>query len=232
MKNLNKNLQNSTVNNISSIYDLNLNDLKEDYEKLNLQIKNNVDCYLQLQESLLFLNNRQIDKFLDVSYGPLKVILSQELEIENYLKDLFRYLLEKSNIKNYFNNKSNIFEKSSFDDNYFINTNISNMENSINNNIINLDENEENGENDKNSNEEVKGDNNLFIRKSTNKILLTKKKILYTKNFIERELNSLDILPKYISHENFKELIMQFIKYSYEQGKNEQAFKYQDKREK
>jgi len=225
MKNLNKNLQNSTVNNISSIYDLNLNDLKEDYEKLNLEIKNNVDCYLQLQESLLFLNNRQIDKFLDVSYGPLKVILSQELEIENYLKDLFRYLLEKSNIKNYFNNKSNIFEKSSFDDNYFINTNISNMENSINNNIINLDENEENGENDKNSNEEVKGDNNLFIRKSTNKILLTKKKILYTKNFIERELNSLDILPKYISHENFKKIISQFVKYSYEKEQNEQAFK-------
>ena len=226
MKNLNKNFQNSTINNISTIYDLNLNDLKEDYEKLNLEIKNNVDCYLKLQESLLFLNNKQIDKFLDISYEPLKVILSQELEIENYLKDLFRYLLEKSNIKNYFNNKSNIFEKSTFDDNYFIN-NISNINTSINNNnnIINLDENEENDDNDKNSEEDIKGDNNLFIRKSTNKILLTKKKIVYTKNFIERELNSLDILPKYISHENFKGIISQFIKYSYEKGQNEKAFK-------
>ena len=220
IKNLNKNYQNSTINNIS-IYDLNLNDLKEDYEKLNLEIKNNVDCYLKIQESLLFLNNKQIDNFLNISYEPLKVILSQELEIENYLKDLFRYLLEKSNIKNYFHNKSNIFEKSSFDDNYFIN-NISNINNSMNNNIINLDENEEN---EINENEEIKGDNNLFVRKSANKILLTKKKILYTKNFIERELNSLDILPKYISHENFKEIISQFIKYSYERGNNEQAFK-------
>ena len=226
-KNWNKNFHNSTINNIS-IYDLNLNDLKEDYEKLNLEIKENVDCYLKLQESLLFLNNKEIDKFLDISYEPLKIILSQELKIENYLKDLFRYLLDKSNIKNYFHNKSNIFQKSSFDDNYFIN-NVSNLSinNSLSNNIINLDEDEDNNEKDeiKNENEELNGDNNLFVRKSTNKILLAKKKIQYTKNFIERELNSLDILPKYISHENFKELIMQFIKYSYEQGKNEQAFK-------
>ena len=216
--NLNKNFQNSTVNNIS-IYALNLNDLKEDYEKLNVEIKNNIDGYLKLQESLLFLNNNQIDKFLDLSYEPLKIILSQELEIENYLKDLFRYLLDKSNIKNYFHNKSNIFEKSSFDDNFFIN-NISNINNS--NNIINLEENEENEEIE---NEKIKGDNNLFVRKSANKILLTKKKILYTKNFIERELNSLDILPKYISHDNFKEIISKFIKFSYEKGQNEQAFK-------
>ena len=226
-KNLNKNFQNSTVNNIS-IYDLNLNDLKEDYDKLNLEIKENVDCYLKLQESLLFLNNKEIEKFLDISYEPLKVILSQELKIENYLKDLFRYLLEKSNIKNYFHNKSNIFQKSSFDDNYFIN-NMSNISinNSLNNNIINLDEDEENDEKNeiKNANEEINRDNNLFVRKSTNKILLAKKKILYTKNFIERELNSLDILPKYISHDNFKDLIMQFIKYSYEKGKYEQALK-------
>ena len=221
-KNLNKNIQNSTINNIST-YELNLNDLKEDYEKLNLEIKNNVDLYLKLQESLLFINNKQIDKFLEISYEPLKEILSQELQIENYLKDLFRYLLEKSNIKNYFHNKSNIFEKSSFDDNDFIN-NISNFENTINNNSINLDENEEN-DIIKNVKEEVKDDNNLFVRKSANKILLTKKKIQYTKNFIERELNSLDILPKYISQENFKEIIGKFIKYSYEKGENEKAFK-------
>ena len=228
-RNLNKNIQNSSINDIS-IYDLNLSDLKEDYEKLNLEIKNNVDLYLKLQESLLFINNKQIDKFLDISFEPLKVILSQELQIENYLKDLFRYLLEKSNIKNYFNNKSNIFEKSTFDDNFF-NNNISNSNKEINNNTINLDENEENEENEiyddkmKNINDKIKRENNLFVRKSTNKILLSKKKIQYTKNFIERELNSLDILPKYISQENFKEIISKFIKYSYEKGQNEEAFK-------
>jgi len=94
--------------------------------------------------------------------------------------------------------ETNIFQKSSFDDNYFIN-NVSNLSinNSLSNNIINLDEDEENNEKDviKNENEELNGDNNLFVRKSTNKILLAKKKIQYTKNFIERELNSLDILP-------------------------------------
>ena len=234
IRNSNKNIQNSTVNNNTSIYDLNLNDLKEDYDKLNIEIKNNVDQYLKLQESLLFLNNKEIDKFLEISYEPLKVILSQELEIENYLKDLFRYLLEKSNIKNYFHNKSNIFEKSSFDDNIFFSNNninnISNINTSINNHIINLEENEDDNDNvinnkNNNINEEIKSDNNLFIRKSTNKIFLTKKKIKYTKNFIEKELNSLNILPKYISYENFKQIISHFIKYSYERGQNEQAFK-------
>ena len=210
----------------SSMYDLNLNDLKQDYEKLNTEIKKNDDLYLKLQESLLLLNNKEIDKFLEVSFEPLKVILSQEIEIENYLKDLFKYLLEKSNIKNYFHNKSNIFEKSPFDDNnLYINNTTSN------NNIINLDENEENSNdeeiNNKNNmeeNEEIK-DNNLFVRKTTSKIFLTKKKIQYTKNFIEKELNSLDVLSKYISKENFKEIISKFIKYSYEKNQNEQAFK-------
>ena len=227
IRNLNNNVGGETsINN--SIYDLNLNDLKEDYEKLNIEIKKNVDLYLKLQESLLLLNNKEIDKFLETSYEPLKVILSQELEIENYLKDLFKYLLEKSNIKNYFHNKSNIFEKSPFDDNFFINNSTSN------NNIINLDENENEdsmddnmGNNDKNNmneNEEIK-DNNLFVRKTTSKIFLTKKKIQYTKNFIEKELNSLDVLSKYISKENFKLIINKFIKYSYEKNKNEQAFK-------
>ena len=227
IRNLNKNISNSTINNIST-YDLNLNDLKEDYQKLIIGIKNNVDLYLKLQESLLFLKNKEINKFLDISYEPLKAILSQELKIENYLKDLFRYLLEKSNIKNYFHNKSNIFEISNFDDNIFIN-NTPSLNNSINNNIINLDENEEENELDKNINkninEEMKVDNNLFIRKSTSKIFLTKKKIQYTKNFIEKELNSLDILSKYISKENFKLIINQFIKHSYEKGQNDQAFK-------
>ena len=227
IRNLNKNISNSTINNIST-YDLNLNDLKEDYQKLIIGIKNNADLYLKLQESLLFLKNKEIDKFLDISYEPLKAILSQELKIENYLKDLFRYLLEKSNIKNYFHNKSSIFEISNFDDNIFIN-NISSLNNSLNNNIINLDENEEENEFDKNINkninEEMKVDNNLFIRKSTSKIFLTKKKIQYTKNFIEKELNSLDILSKYISKENFKLIINQFIKHSYEKGQNDQAFK-------
>ena len=225
IRSLNNNVGEIPLNN-NAMYDLNLNDLKEDYEKLNKEIKKNVDLYLKLQESLLLLNNKEIDKFLETSYEPLKVILSQEILIENYLKDLFKYLLEKSNIKNYFHNKSNIFEKSSFDDNIFINT-------TSNNNIINLDENdnedidEDNNENNnKNNNEteEIK-DNNLFIRKTTSKIFLTKKKIQYTKNFIEKELNSLDILSKYISKENFKLIISQFIKYSYEKNQIEQAFK-------
>ena len=60
IRNSNKNIQNSTINNNTSIYDLNLNDLKEDYDKLNIEIKNNVDQYLKLQESLLFLNNKEI----------------------------------------------------------------------------------------------------------------------------------------------------------------------------
>ncbi len=226
IRSLNNNVGEIPLNN-NAMYDLNLNDLKEDYEKLNKEIKKNVDLYLKLQESLLLLNNKEIDKFLETSYEPLKVILSQEILIENYLKDLFKYLLEKSNIKNYFHNKSNIFEKSSFDDNIFINT-------TSNNNIINLDENdnedidEDNNENNNNKNnnetEEIK-DNNLFIRKTTSKIFLTKKKIQYTKNFIEKELNSLDILSKYISKENFKLIISQFIKYSYEKNQIEQAFK-------
>ena len=222
IRNLNNN-NNTTLNNISAD-DLNLNDLKEDYEKLNIEIKKNIDLYLKLQESLLLLNNNEIDKFLENTYEPLKTILTQELQIENYLKDLFRYLLEKSNIKNYFLKKSNIFDKSLFDENYG-NNNILNISN--NNNSINLIEDEENDnvgdappplDNDK-----IKNDN-LFVRKSTSKIFLTKKKVVYTKNFIEKELNSLDLLSKYISKDNLRKIISQFIIHSYNKGLNEEAF--------
>ena len=207
IRNMNKDAQNSTTN---SLYDLNLKDLKEDYDKLNIEIKKNVDCYLKLQESYLLLSNKEIDKFLEISYEPLKVILSQELQIENYLKDLFKYLLDKSNIKNYFHNKSNIFDKSTFDETINLDENM--ISNNEYNNNINIEK------------EEIKGDNNLFVRKSTSKIFLTKKKIQYTKNFMEKELNTLDVLTKYISQENYKEIISKFIKYSYEKGHNEQAF--------
>ena len=225
IRNLNNNSinNNSTVNNIT-LDGLNLSDLKEDYEKLIIEIKKNIDLYLKLQESLLLLNNNDIDKFLEITYDPLKIILTQELQIENYLKDLFRYFLEKSNIKNYFHKKSSIFDKSLFDDNF--NNNISNLNisNTSNNNIINLEE-DENNDNDAGllDNDKIKNDN-LFVRKSTSKIFLTKKKIVYTKNFIEKELNSLDLLSKYISKENFRKIISQFIIHSYNKGDNEEAF--------
>ena len=222
MRNLSNNNSinnNSTVNNIT-LDGLNLNDLKEDYEKLVIEIKKNIDLYLKLQESLLLLNNNEIDKFLEITYEPLKTILTQELQIENYLKDLFRYFLEKSNIKNYFNKKSSIFDKSLFDDNFGNNISNLNISNTTNNNIINLEENENNDNNDVN----LLDNDNLFVRKSTSKIFLTKKKIVYTKNFIEKELNSLDLLSKYISKENFRKIISQFIIHSYNKGDNEEAF--------
>ena len=161
-----------------SLDGLNLNTLKEDYDNLNIEIKKNINLYLKLQESLVLLNNNEIDKFLEVTYEPLKIILTQELQIENYLKDLFRYLLEKSNIKNYFHKKSNIFDKSLFDENFTNNISNLNINNSYNNNnIINL--NEEDDKNNQNdnflSNEKIQNDN-LFVRKSTSKIFLTKKK--------------------------------------------------------
>ena len=222
IRNLNNtsNINNTTFNNMT-MDELNLNDLKEDYEKLNSEIKKNINLYLKLQESLLILNNNEIDKFLKISYEPLKTILSQELQIENYLKDLFKYLLGKSNIKNYFHKKSNIFDKSLYDEN-----NISklNLNNTFNNNTINIEE-----ENDENNNEalldndKIKNDN-LFVRKSTSKIFLTKKKIVFTKNFIEKELNSIDLLSKYISKENFRKIISQFIIQSYNKGMIEEAF--------
>jgi len=228
MRNLNgsnnNTINNNTTLNNMTIDGLNLNDLKEDYEKLVIEIKKNIDLYLKLQESLLLLNNNEIEKFLEITYEPLKTILTQELQIENYLKDLFRYFVEKSNIKNYFHKKSSIFDKSLFDDNF--NNNISNLNisNTSNNNIINLEE-EENNDNDAGllDNDKMKNDN-LFVRKSTSKIFLTKKKIVYTKNFIEKELNSLDILSKYISKENFRKIISQFIIHSYNKGNNEEAF--------
>ena len=222
MRNLSNNNSinnNSTVNNIT-LDGLNLNDLKEDYEKLVIEIKKNIDLYLKLQESLLLLNNNEIDKFLEITYEPLKTILTQELQIENYLKDLFRYFLEKSNIKNYFHKKSSIFDKSLFDDNFGNNISNLNISNTTNNNIINLEENENNDNNDVN----LLDNDNLFVRKSTSKIFLTKKKIVYTKNFIEKELNSLDLLSKYISKENFRKIISQFIIHSYNKGDNEEAF--------
>ena len=222
MRNLSNNNSinnNSTVNNIT-LDGLNLNDLKEDYEKLVIEIKKNIDLYLKLQESLLLLNNNEIDKFLEITYEPLKTILTQELQIENYLKVLFRYFLEKSNIKNYFNKKSSIFDKSLFDDNFGNNISNLNISNTTNNNIINLEENENNDNNDVN----LLDNDNLFVRKSTSKIFLTKKKIVYTKNFIEKELNSLDLLSKYISKENFRKIISQFIIHSYNKGDNEEAF--------
>ena len=222
MRNLSNNNSinnNSTVNNIT-LDGLNLNDLKEDYEKLVIEIKKNIDLYLKLQESLLLLNNNEIDKFLEITYEPLKTILTQELQIENYLKDLFRYFLEKSNIKNYFHKKSSIFDKSLFDDNFGNNISNLNISNTSNNNIINLEENENNDNNDVN----LLDNDNLFVRKSTSKIFLTKKKIVYTKNFIEKELNSLDLLSKYISKENFRKIISQFIIHSYNKGDNEEAF--------
>ena len=226
MRNLNNNRRNSnnntTLNNIS-LDGLNLNDLKEDYEKLNIENKKNIDLYLKLQESLVLLNNNEIDKFLDVTYEPLKTILTQELQIENYLKDLFRYLLEKSSIKNYFLKKSNIFDKSLFDENLGNNITMSNI--SYNNNNINLIEEDENNNEGEHplDNERILTDN-LFVRKSTSKIFLTKKKVVYTKNFIEKELNSLDLLSKYISKDNLRKIISQFIIHSYNKGFNEEAF--------
>ena len=217
---------NSTLNNMS-LDGLNLNTLKEDYNNLNAEIKKNINLYLKLQESLLVLNNNELDKFLEITYEPLKIILTQELQIENYLKDLFKYLLDKSNIKNYFHKKSNIFDKSVFDENC-TNNNISNLNITSsynNNNIINLNEDDDNNNDNTNllNNDKILNDN-LFVRKSTSKIFLTKKKVVFTKNFIEKELNSLDLLSKYISKENIQKIISQFIIHSYNKGSYEEAF--------
>ena len=48
--------------------------------------------------------------------------------------------------------------------------------------------------------------------------------MVYTKNFIEKELNSLDLLSKYISKDNLRKIISQFIIHSYNKGFNEEAF--------
>ena len=72
-------------------------------------------------------------------------------------------------------------------------------------------------------NDKINNDN-LFIRKSTSKVFLTKKKVVFTKNLIEKELNSLDLLSKYISKENFRKIISQFIIHSYNKGSIEEAF--------
>lgn len=211
--NLNKSM---SLSNISTTH-YNLTTLKHEFEDLSKEIKNNRKHYLKLQESMVFLNSNAIDKFCNYNtFIALKNVLMLELKTENYKTDLFNYVLDKSLIKNYFYKKTSIFE-----DETYINTDNTNLP--LTEGLKPLNERTEIVINEDDTKFIDKKDN-LFVRKTTNKYLLTKKKVAPTITLVEKQLNSLENIEKYITPENFFKLIEQFIYHSYNKQKYDQTY--------
>ena len=182
-----------------------LSEIKKNFDEIHNEINNNKNLYLKLQSSLVLLNSNEINLFIKNTFEPLEKVIIQEIKIEKIKNKLRDYILEKSSIKNFFNQKS-LF-------NFNFNENIlTQNENNIDNNI-----NDENI-NEKNFNE------NLFVRKSSLKYYLTKKKIVSTNNLVEKNFSSLETIEKYISKENFKKIISQFITHSFNKNKYNECY--------
>ena len=217
---INKNsidLNRSRSNSISNIsfMNLNLNELKNDFDELYNEVKNNKNLYLELQQSLVYLNSNDKKNFLDKTYLPLKKVLIQELKIENYKTDLFNYILEKSLIKNYFYTKTSIFEQREDENN---NLNLQESLKPIEERNLELDENKIEDLNI------IEKKDNLFVRKSTNKYYLSKKKVLPSIILVEKELKNIENVEKYINQENFFKIIENFIILSYNEKKYKENY--------
>ena len=217
---INKNsidLNRSRSNSISNIsfMNLNLNELKNDFDELYNEVKNNKNLYLELQQSLVYLNSNDKKNFLDKTYIPLKKVLIQELKIENYKTDLFNYILEKSLIKNYFYTKTSIFEQREDENN---NLNLQESLKPIEERNLELDENKIEDLNI------IEKKDNLFVRKSTNKYYLSKKKVLPSIILVEKELKNIENVEKYINQENFFKIIENFIILSYNEKKYKETY--------
>ena len=115
--------------------------IRLEFDEIHNSISKIKNTYIKLQESLIYLESNNIEKFIENTFTPLKNALLTELKIEELKNRVFENLLSKSHIKNYFKRKSNILEDM---DNYP--------------NIIDLNDQNENRENSENG--------VLFLRKS------------------------------------------------------------------
>ena len=227
---LNNKSRSNSISNFSFI-NQNITELKSDFNELFNEVKNNKNLYLELQQSLVYLNSNDKKNFLNKTYIPLKRVLMQELKIENFKNDLFNYILEKSQIKNYFYTKNSIFEQEENNINY--NDNIDYDNNNINNNFnkfqesfksiedknIDLDENKL-----EDNNNIIEKKDNLFVRKSSNKYYLSRKKVLPSIVLVEKEIKNIENVDKYINPDDFLKIIENFIIFSFEEKKYKETY--------
>lgn len=205
-----------------------LNILRIEYEELKNELNNTKNYYLKLQESLLYLQMNDIENFLNKTFTPLREVLLQELKIEIFKNGLFYTLLNK-NIKHY-KYKDTIFLEneeeygdinliSKRDEEDFSNIySSSNYSSTINNN------NENNyNDSDQEFENENKKENNLFYRQPKNQNRKEKKKIRKTLYIVDKQINKLQNIDKFINEENMNKIITKFIENSYLSKKYEES---------
>ncbi len=88
-----------------------LTSIRLEFEEINNNLPKIKNIYIKLQESLIYLQSNNIDKFLETTFTPLKQILINELKIEELKNRVFENFLAKSNIKNYFKKTTNILDE-------------------------------------------------------------------------------------------------------------------------
>ena len=205
-----------SVSNASSTYQ-SLSLLKNEFDELSQEVKGNRNEYVKLQQSLVFLNANEIEKFCKNTFEPLQKVLLQEVKIENYKTDLFNYILDKSMIKNYFYKKTSIFDQKDIDEEEQEDLPLKEaLKPYSERNLEDIPINEE-------DNKFVEKKDNLFVRKTANKYYLTKKKVAPTITLVEKELGNLENVEKFISPDNFFKLIEQFIIHSYNRRRYQEA---------
>ena len=206
-----------SLSNASNTYQT-LGMLKNEFDELSNEVRGMRNAYVKLQQSLVFLNANEISKFCMNTFEPLQLVLLQEVKIENYKTDLFNYILEKSLIKNYFYKKTSIFDQNDIEEE---DKDLPLKEALKPYSERTYDDNIELNEDD---DMYVEKKDNLFVRKTANKYFLTKKKVAPTITLVEKELENLENVEKFISPENFFRLIEQFIIHSYNNKKYSEAY--------
>lgn len=187
-----------------------LQSLKFDYDELNSEINSCKHLYLKLQESLIYLQQNEMSKFLENTFQALKQILIYELKIEDLKSQLFYNIVQKSSIKNYFKINDTIFGQFKY-------SNISNIKNFISGEDGDFEdeENNQNNENNENNKNSSSRKESLFIRKTENTKALARKKVRKTMELVEKQISLLQNIDKFISEENFIHIIISFIEEAY-----------------
>jgi len=88
-----------------------LTSIRLEFEEINNNLPKIKNTYIKLQESLIYFQSNNIDKFLETTFTPLKQTLITELKIEELKNRVFENFLAKSNIKNYFKKTTNILDE-------------------------------------------------------------------------------------------------------------------------
>jgi len=195
-----ENTSNSTMKNINS--------LKIEYDELQEEINSQRNLYMKLQESLIYIQTNNETMFLENTFEPLKQTIIQELKIEDFKYQLFQNILEKSNIKNFFNVKDTIFvEKND------IQRRLSG--------VTSYDQYFE--EDDEMLNFATKIKDNLFVRKTCSNLILSRKKVTKTMDLVLKQISNFQNIDKFMPTEKFVELIITFVKLAYKNKKYQES---------